>query len=239
MLKNNNPVFKKIRNADYAYSDSVATYKGVMLKTFIYLGMTVIGAISGLLLLGYNQTIFSIGLSLSGILTFVFGHIGMSSPKNSKVFGLLYCFVEGALIGFISMLFESLVSGVILATLVATFSVVLVVCTLYLSGIVKVNNKFAKFTLAFAISVIVSQLILFVFSLFMNVQFNFGLNLLASVIMIFLACLYLLMDLQQIVNIVESGMPKEYEWFASFGLVFTILWLYVEILPLILELFDN
>lgn len=239
MIRNNNPVFKKMVDLEYDYSDGVATYKGVMAKTFIYLGCTLLGAILGFVLMAYFPTIFTVGLTFSGLFTFIFGIVAMSAPRHSKVCGILYCISEGSLLGFLSLVYESVVGGVVLATLVSTFSVLLVVCTLYMSGLVKVNNKFARFTLTFVVSVMVSQLILFLLSVFTGLQFNFTINLVSSLIMIFIACLYLLMDLQQIVNVVESGLPKQYEWFASFGLVFTILWLYAEILPIIAQVLDN
>ena len=241
MLKSSNPIFKKaleneFENADY----EVATYSGVTKKVLLYLGITVLGAFGGLMLLGYNPEAFTIMIALSGIFTFIFAVMGMISPKLSKVCGSLYCFFEGALIGFISALYEEVVGGVILATLISTFTVVLVSSTLFLTGIVKVNGKFKKVLLTFSISVILSMTFLYLFSLFGNYEFNFGINLIASLIMVFIASLYIMLDMENIVQICEGKFPKIYEWYAAFGLVYTILWIYIEILPVIVSIFaDN
>lgn len=239
MIRNNNPVFRRAQKADVYYSDSVATYKGVLAKTLIYLAVTVLGAFIGLAIFGAYPDAFIIGISISGIFTLIFSLIAMISPRCSKVFGMLYCLFEGAFLGFISMLFESVVSGVIVATLVATVTVILVICTLFLSGLIKVNSKFVKFLLTFAISVIVTQFVIMLVTSLLGLEVNSTYNLIASVITVFLACLFLLWDLQEIVDIVENGYPKEFEWFASFGLVFTILWLYLELLPIVFELLSD
>ena len=53
----------------------------------------------------------------------------------------------------------------------------------------------------------------------------------------FIATLYLFFDLEQIRQTVEGNYPKEYEWMASFGISFTLIWLYVEILRLVVIVF--
>ena len=68
---------------------------------------------------------------------------------------------------------------------------------------------------------------------------NWGLTLGVSAVTVLLAALYLLMDLDTIRRIVEGGMPKEMEWYASFGLAFTLVWLYVEILRIVAIVFSN
>lgn len=237
MLRSNNPVFRKaMRTENFETDYAVATYKGVTVKTVIYLVCTLIGAVGGVLLAGINETLFVTMLSVSGIFTFIFALTAMISPKLSKVCGIMYCLAEGMLVGVISTIYESVAGGVILATLISTFTVLLVISTLFMSGIIKVNSKFMKFLLTIVISVILSQLILFVFSLVSGVQFGFGLNFGVSLVMIFVASLYLLMDMQQVVNIVEGGFPKQYEWYVAFGLVFTLIWIYLELLPLVFRL---
>ena len=61
-------------------------------------------------------------------------------------------------------------------------------------------------------------------------EMNLGLNLLVSAISIFIASLYLFFDLENIRQVVQGQYPKQYEWYAAFGLSFTLIWLYVEIL---------
>jgi uncharacterized YccA/Bax inhibitor family protein len=65
---------------------------------------------------------------------------------------------------------------------------------------------------------------------------NGAFSILLSVIMIILASLMILLDLNRMTEIVERGMDKKYEWYAGFGLLVTLVWLYMEFLKLFLKL---
>ena len=81
----------------------------------------------------------------------------------------------------------------------------------------------------FVISYIFFALVLMIMQMF-GYEMNLGLNLLVSAISIFIASLYLFFDLENIRQVVQGQYPKQYEWYAAFGLSFTLIWLYVEIL---------
>lgn len=70
-------------------------------------------------------------------------------------------------------------------------------------------------------------------------EYNMTLCLGISAITILLASIYLLMDLDNIRLVVEGGYPKAMEWYAAFGLTFTLVWLYVEILRLVAVIFAD
>ncbi|HBP25771.1 MAG TPA: hypothetical protein DD618_02330, partial [Acholeplasmatales bacterium] len=129
--------------------------------------------------------------------------------------------------------------GVVLTTLMSTIVVLIVVATLFLTRLIVVDNRFIRFLLIFAISILVSQILMWILSRGLGVQYDFWTSLLTSGIMVFLGTLYLLFDFENIRRIVEKGAPKTMEWYASFGLVFTVVWLYMEILPIIARIFFN
>lgn len=235
-FSDSNVVFRRLaKNNLETEQIQSCTYKGITLKTLLFLGMTVLGAILGIVLAITNPNILVPLLLISGIGTLIFSLVAMYSPKRSKVFGTLYCLMEGALVGIVSILCEALVEGAVTIALLSTIAVFGVVTLLFVSNIIKVNGKFMRFLSIFAISFIVCSLIMFVATLF-GVEINLGLSIAISAVTILLASLYLMFDLEHIRTAVENGYSKDYEWYVSFGLAFTLIWLYVEILQLIIKL---
>lgn len=231
----NNPVFKRINNADYAIDGAVATYKGVAGKVLFYIGMLLIGAFGGLILMQTNESAFAILLTISLSTTFIFSLVALLSTRLAKVFGTLYCLAIGMVVGIVSLAFEMVAPGSVMIAILATIVVLVVVSTLFLTNIIKVNGRFMRFLVTFSISIMVTMLLMWILSatVYSNQAFNFRNNTIVSLVMVFLATLYLLFDLEHIRQVVEGGAPKMMEWYVAFGLVFTIVWLYMEILPVI------
>lgn len=236
-FRSSNLVFKKLFGIDKDLSYEVCTYKGIAGKTMFFLLMTVLGAGLGIALLQFAPEALIVLLALSGILTLIFSIVAICFPKQSKVFGSLYCITEGMVVGLLSLLCMALVGGAVSIALLSTVAVFAVVSLLYAGNIVKVNGKFMRFLSIFAISFIIGMLIVLVFSMFTEI--NYGLTILINAITIFLATLYLFFDLENIRQVVEGEYPKQYEWYAAFGLAFTLIWLYVEILKLVIRLADR
>ena len=236
-----NPVFRKI--IDNPYEENItasATYKGVAAKTLYFVAMILLGAFGGLFVLFYvSEGLFTSLLTASLITAIISALLAFWFPKLSAVFGTIYCLGEGVLVGVVSMAFEIEAPGVVLTALMSTIVVLIVVATLFLTRLIVVNSKFIRFLLIFAISVLVSQILMWILSRGLGVGYDFWTSLLTSGIMVFLGTLYLLFDFENIRRIVENRAPKDLEWYASFGLVFTVVWLYMEILPIIARIFFN
>lgn len=237
-MRRSNPVYNKIEQMESTYTGEYvgATYKGIGFKTLLYILITIVGAGLGIFLLYNNPNALYTTLVFSGIFTFICALLAMSAPKTSMVAGTLYCLFEGIFVGVLSLLFEAMVGGIIITAVLGTVSVVLVVSVMYITGVVKVNNGFYRFLFMFAISFIICMLLLSIFSLFpaFNQLFNnAGVTVLISLASVLLASLYLFSDLKQAQRIVESGSPKQFEWMAAFGIAYTILWLYVQILRIV------
>ncbi|MFA6722284.1 MAG: Bax inhibitor-1/YccA family protein [Bacilli bacterium] len=237
-FRSHNPVYRRALNEteslDKTYEAS--TYAGVARKALFYIALVLVGAFGGLALAVSNAELFVTMLIISLFTTTIFALFAFLIPSAAKVFGSLYCLAEGLLVGVVSLAFEAVAPGVVLAALLSTVVVLTLVVTLFLTGTVKVTSKFIRFLMIFALSILVTMLLLWIISLFIQIEFDFRIMAVVSGIMIFLCTLYLFFDLEMIRRVVEGGAPKFFEWYVAFGLVFTLVWLYMEILPLLARL---
>ena len=238
-FRSHNPVYRRALNEteslDKTYEAS--TYAGVARKALFYIALVLVGAFGGLALMVANTELFVTMLIISLFTTTIFALFAFLIPSAAKVFGSLYCLAEGLLVGVVSLAFEAVAPGVVLAALLSTVVVLTLVVTLFLTGTVKVTSKFIRFLMIFALSILVTMLLLWIISLFIQIDaFDFRIMAVVSGIMIFLCTLYLFFDLEMIRRVVEGGAPKFFEWYVAFGLVFTLVWLYMEILPLLARL---
>lgn len=239
-MRYNNMVFNRMREGNRevgAYG--VATYKGITLKTIFFLAITVLGAIAGIYLAFQNPQLYVTLLLVGVIGTTILAIVSMMSVRACKVTGTLYCLFEGLSIGLVSFLCSMILEGAVSIAILSTISVFAVVTFLFVGNVVKVNSGFVKFLLIFAISYMVSMILFWILSLVGVFQPSWGFTLLISAVTVFIATLYLFYDLENIRQTVEGGYPKEYEWMASFGLAFTLIWLYVEILRLVIVIFSK
>lgn len=237
-FRSHNPVYRRALNEteslDKTYEAS--TYAGVARKALFYIALVLVGAFGGLALMVANTELFVTMLIISLFTTTIFALFAFLIPSAAKVFGSLYCLAEGLLVGVVSLAFEAVAPGVVLAALLSTVVVLTLVVTLFLTGTVKVTSKFIRFLMIFALSILVTMLLLWIISLFIQIKFDFRIMAVVSGIMIFLCTLYLFFDLEMIRRVVEGGAPKFFEWYVAFGLVFTLVWLYMELLPLLARL---
>jgi uncharacterized YccA/Bax inhibitor family protein len=155
---------------------------------------------------------------------------------------LLYGALEGVFVGGISYWYADAFGGnivpqAVLGTL-AAFATMLV---LYRTGVVRNSPKFTKILMIALISYLVFGLINLLFAVFggMSVYSVGGLGVLISGVGVVLASLFLVLDFDFIEQGVRNGLPREYAWLAGFGLVVTLVWLYLEILRLLAILQNN
>jgi uncharacterized YccA/Bax inhibitor family protein len=156
---------------------------------------------------------------------------------------LAYAAAQGVFLGGISYAFdrwalgsgyEGLVSQAIIGTLVAF----VVMLALYKSRIVKVDGRFMKIMMVAMVSYLVIALMSFVSALF-GVGGGFGfygvgtLGIILCMIGVALASFSLLIDFESIHRGIQAGLPSQESWRMAFGLLVTLVWLYIEILRLL------
>ena len=149
----------------------------------------------------------------------------------------LYALAEGVLVGAISRIYSEQWEGIVLQAVLATFSVFAVMLFLYANRIIKVTERLRATIMLATGGVFLFYLASIVLSLFgANMPFVWDggpLSILISLVIIGVAAFNLLLDFDIIERGVRSGAPGWMSWFAAFGLMVTVVWLYLEILRLL------
>jgi uncharacterized YccA/Bax inhibitor family protein len=156
-----------------------------------------------------------------------------------------YAAVEGVVIGVISRVYEDAYNGIVAQALVATFGVFFGMAALYKFKVIRATPTFVKWVTGAVLGVVVLMLVNFLLSVF-GVNGGSGLGLRDygtgsvgllpigfSLLCIGIAALTFILDFKSIEDGVAAGVERKYAWYASFGIVVGLIWLYLEILRLI------
>lgn len=164
------------------------------------------------------------------------------APKTSRFIAPLYAIVEGLFLGVISKAFESQWDGIVFQAILATVGVFFVTLGLYVFEIVRVTRKFQMVVIGATGGILVLYLFGFLLSLFgVDVVFwnePSALGIIVSVVIACVAALNLFLDYEFIRQASGAGAPKYMEWYGAFGIMVTLVWLYIEMLRLIALLRD-
>ncbi|MGI5212169.1 Bax inhibitor-1/YccA family protein [Plantactinospora sp. CA-290183] len=174
-----------------------------------------------------------IGAAVVGL---VLGLVISFSRMANPALIVTYALVEGVFVGMVSKFFESFYNGIVLQAVVATFGVFFLMAGLYKMKAIRATRKFVRGVIAAMVGVFAVMLINLVLSLF---GFNTGLRdggALAigfSLICIVIASLSFILSFHEVEEGVRMGLPQRYSWVAAFGILVSLIWLYIEILRLL------
>lgn len=241
----NNTVFSKAR--DYITEDSFeqSSAIGVGIKTIILIGVTFLAALIGIYVLG-PIGVFQLYVPIV-IIDFVLLLIMSFNARSCKYLSIPYAIMEGLMVGAIVGLLEMALPGIGISiagtAFIVTIIIFLVASLLYISGTIRVSNKFRKIMFISLLSLLLGGIFLGIMSIFVPsvaVFFNYGpIAILISVVYIIIASLYVVISLDNAYEIVDNGLHKDYEWYAAFGILINIIWLFYEVLRLILIILSN
>jgi uncharacterized YccA/Bax inhibitor family protein len=152
----------------------------------------------------------------------------------------IYAGLEGLALGGISAVFESRYPGIVSQAVFLTFGTLGGLLLAYRSGLIKATENFKLGVFAATGGIALVYLIGFVMSLFGSgipmIHSSGTVGILFSVIVVGVAALNLVLDFDFIEHGAERGAPKYMEWYGAFGLLVTLVWLYLEILRLLSKL---
>ncbi len=176
------------------------------------------------------------------IFTFILLMITIFNKKAAPFTVPLYCLAEGVVLGGISKYADNMFPGIASQAMGITFGILVALLMLYKSKLIAVTDNFRLGVVSATFGVFIIYILSLIFPLFGNNEFMepffkngiWGIGF--SLFVIAIASMNLVLDFDFIEKGAESGAPKYMEWYGAFGLMITLIWLYVEILNLLMKL---
>ena len=260
-LFHSNPVLTRMSKLTERSETNAATYGGIAVKVTFFLLITLAGMIAQLLVKGamtgepvwQSFTIYDVftvtlakkeALIVGAVVAvgFVCELIGIFARRTVPVTGSIYAASQGYVISFLIFKVLTGYEYLGLEALLLTVVVVAVMSFLYASGTIKADKKFRTVLLVLVLGSIGLAVLGFLGSLIpltrpyvQAMLQNTGVTLALDVLGLVIAALFLISDFSMIDECVRENYPKEYEWSAAFGLAFTIIWIYLKILDLLMQ----
>lgn len=186
---------------------------------------------------------WTIGMLVAFVLSLV---VIFGSRKKIRP-GLIFAYAafEGLFVGGISAYFELVWPGIVVQATLATLSVVGVTLALFASGKVRASARATKIFLVAMIGYALFALVNFFmmifgadvaggpFGLYSAKIAGIPLGLIIGVVVVIMAAYSLVLDFDQIQRGVRNGAPRKYGWLGGFGIMVTVVWLYIEILRIL------
>lgn len=254
LSKSSNPVFgNNIFGRSVAgYDEDVMTINGTINKTGIMLLIVILAAT-----FTWRKFFGAIDPATPGVLPtgvmawtmvgaiggFITAIITSFSPRRSAMTAPIYAVFEGLFLGSVSALFEAMYPGLVMRAVMLTFGVFLIMLMLFRSGTIRVTDKFRTIIIAATGGIALVYFISFIAGLFgANMGFMYGGGLIGigfSLVVVAIAALNLILDFDMIVRGANARAPQYMEWYGAFGLMVTLIWLYLEILRLLSKFASN
>jgi len=171
---------------------------------------------------------------------FIVALITAFKPHVAQYTVPVYSLLQGLALGGISKFFETMYPGIVTQAVMLTFGTLAALLLAYRSGLIKATENFKLGIVAATGGIAFVYLISWILSWFsVNVPLihsNSNMGILFSVGVVIIAALNLVLDFDFIEEGSEKGAPKYMEWYGAFGLMVTLIWLYLEILRLLAKL---
>jgi len=245
----NNPAFKKGSTVSAAQLEELyerpaaspadtgrMTYEDTAVKTVVLFAVLLATSVVGWIIPS---------LAIVGALVgFVLAMVNTFKREPSVPLIVLYAAAEGLFVGGISRIFDAKWDGIVAQAGLATLVTVGITLALFASGKVRASAKATKIFLIAMVSYLVFQLVNVVLQVTGVAGGTFGLQsgwlgILIGVAVVIMAAYSLVLDFDQIQQGVRRGIPAKYGWTAAFGIMVTVVWLYIEFLRLIAILRGN
>jgi len=251
LTKSSNPVFGQsvYSRLNSSTDTGVMTINGAINKTGLMLAIVTFAALftwrkffgvldySGAEAAVASVQWWMIGGAVGGLVTAL---VTTFRPQSANISAPIYAVFQGLFLGGISAFFEMQYSGLVMRAVALTLAVFFVMLMLFRSGKLRASGKFKMGIMAATGGIALVYFVSFIAGLFgANLSFlhgNSNISIGFSLVVVVIAALNLILDFDFIERGANARAPKIMEWYGAFGLMVTLIWLYLEILRLLAKL---
>lgn len=247
LMKTSNPAlsentFRNVAGAGYGGAIDAAnrmTLNGTVNKTALLLMLGVATAAWTWHLFLESHDIAEIApLMIGGMIGgFICAMVTVFKKEWSPVLAPAYALLEGLVLGGLSALLDLRYPGIGIQAVCLTFGTLFVMLLLYRTGVIQVTQKFRMGIIAatggICVFYLVQMLLGFFGIRFVSINGGGTIGIVFSLFVVAIAALNLVLDFDFIERGVQFGAPKYMEWYGAFGIMVTLVWLYLEILRLL------
>jgi len=247
--KTSNPAFSDnvFNNLSFTYGDTM-TIKGTANKALTLLGIILVAALATWKM-AYAGNALVTPLMMGGLIVgAIFSFITIFKPEKAKFTSIVYAICEGLVLGGVSAFYEmSMVDpatgeghGIVFNAIMLTIGVFFIMLYLYKQRIIQATKKFTMGLIAAMGAIAIVYLVDIVMGFFgSSVGFlhsSGSLGIAISLIIVVVAALNFILDFKNVETCASQGAPLYMEWYCAFGLMMTLVWLYLEMLRLLSKL---
>ncbi len=244
-MKSSNPILSdKVLENTYSLTERPMTVSGTLNKLLLLSLVMMVGAGAVLYQFSLHHYDFVNLLTTIGIITGIITALIISFVhKTAPYLSFIYAFAEGLCLSGISCFFEASFPGIVIQAISLTLLTVFVMAILYKLRLIQATDRFKSVIFVATLTLGIFYLAAYILSFFnvtipyfvSNSNLSKGINVLIACI----AALNLIIDFDFIEEGSKKMLPSIYEWYGSFGLLVTIVWLYIEILRLLSRFRDR
>lgn len=241
LAKTSNPAFSGnvFEQQTRSYAVNTMTLQGTVNKSLTLLGIILVAAlVTWKMAFAGNGMVMPLmigGLIVGTICSF----ITIFKPEKAKVTSVIYAIAEGLVLGGISAVYE-MGNGIVFNAILLTIGVFFVMLYLYKQRIIQPTQKFMMGIVAATGAIAIVYLIDLIMGFFGSsigfLHSNGPLGIGISLIIVAVAALNFILDFKNVEDGVANGAPEYMEWYCAFGLMLTLVWLYLEMLRLLSKL---
>jgi uncharacterized YccA/Bax inhibitor family protein len=239
LMRTSNPALNEKAFAGQVAIGDAMTLQGTVNKTGLLL-LCVVATAAWTWGMSHSETPEAALPWMSGGLVggFIVALVTIFKKEWSPITAPIYALLEGLVLGGISAIFERRYPGIAIQAVGLTFGTLFVMLLAYKSGMIRATQGFKLGVIAATGGIAVFYLIEMALSLFFHIQVP-AINgsgpwgIAFSLFVVIIAALNLVLDFDMIETGVRGGAPKYMEWYGAFGLMVTLIWLYLEILRLL------
>jgi len=239
-----NPVLERADFEVVPGASGTMTLRGTVNKSALLLILTIIGAAYTWSATRGGYATAGMGYATVGAIAgFILALVTIFKQSWSPITAPIYALCEGLFIGGISAMYEAKTGGITLQAVMLTFGTFAGMLFLFQGNILRATPMFVKVVVGATLGIMLTYLLGGILSLFhINLPIFGGgqIGIIFSLAVVVIAALNLIIDFEFIKQSADSGAaPKYMEWYGAFGLLVTVVWLYISILRLLAILSGN